>query len=186
MRQQRRKLSLTQQKLAALKIARKISALNAFKSAKRVGFYFANDGEISPEEILKLAIKKNKQCFASALKNKQTMVFRKYLGKSAIEKHAYCFFQPRKGCAEIYPNALDLVFVPLVAFTVQGDRLGMGGGYYDRTFAFKKRSPKNPPTLVGIAHQCQQTENLSTEKWDVSMDYICTDKMLLRVEARSA
>lgn len=51
-----------------------------------------------------------------------------------------------------------------------GNRLGMGGGYYDRALAYKRQSPEKPPYLIGVAHACQQVESLPVEAWDVPLN----------------
>lgn len=76
-------------------------------------------------------------------------------------------------------TALDLVLVPLVAFDARGNRLGMGGGYYDRAFADRLDSPA-PPRLLGCAHALQRVEALSAEAWDVPLDAIATDTGVIR------
>ncbi len=56
----------------------------------------------------------------------------------------------------------------------------MGGGYYDRTFNFKRYRPKSKPALMGLAHACQKTDELEAQRWDIKMDYICTDEEVLK------
>jgi 5-formyltetrahydrofolate cyclo-ligase len=72
----------------------------------------------------------------------------------------------------IKPTELDWVLVPLVAFTVRGQRLGRGGGFYDRTFA--RRSPGGPPLLIGVAYAWQEVESLPRAPWDVDLDAVVT------------
>ena len=72
------------------------------------------------------------------------------------------------------PEAMALVLMPLVAFDARGARLGMGGGWYDRTFAFRKLAPA-PPHLVGVGFDVQRLESLPVEEWDVVPDAICTE-----------
>ncbi len=72
----------------------------------------------------------------------------------------------------INPADLDWVLVPLVAFTARGDRLGRGGGFYDRTFA--RHSPDRPPLLVGIAYAWQEMARLPRAPWDVALDAVVT------------
>ncbi len=75
------------------------------------------------------------------------------------------------------PWALDLVLVPLVAFDAAGNRLGMGKGYYDRTFAFlRHRKQWRRPLLVGVAHAFQQVEALPSQPWDVPLDAVVTER----------
>lgn len=79
----------------------------------------------------------------------------------------------------ILSKQLNLVLLPLVAFDAQGNRMGMGGGYYDRTFAFKNQHQNKigtKPKLLGLAHECQQVEQLPIESWDIPLQGILTDQ----------
>lgn len=183
-RKKRLSLSLRQQKTASLKLFLKVSSHPLFRKAKNLGFYFANNGEISPDKIFELAIKKNKQCYSAALQDDNTMVFRKYSGLKSLETHKYGFKQPNARCKKINVKELDLVFVPLVAFNSQGDRLGMGGGFYDRVFEYKKNCPSIGPKLIGLAHGCQKTVELEAQAWDIQMNYICTDEEIMTVKRK--
>lgn len=69
---------------------------------------------------------------------------------------------------------LALVVLPLVGFDAFGHRLGMGGGWYDRSFAFRRHEPA-PPWLVGVGFEVQNAGSLQPEDWDVTMDAVCTD-----------
>jgi len=74
---------------------------------------------------------------------------------------------------------LDLVLLPLVAFDPYGGRLGMGGGYYDRTFAYKQRLyGMNGPKLLGLAHELQKTERLELASWDIPLAGVASDRHL--------
>lgn len=76
------------------------------------------------------------------------------------------------------PDELALVFVPLVGFDRQGGRLGAGGGYYDRSFAFR-RERSAPPWLVGVAFTCQEIPAMAREAWDVDLDVIVSERGLI-------
>ena len=65
--------------------------------------------------------------------------------------------------------------MPLVAFDAQRNRLGMGGGFYDRYLATDTAVIKRPH-LIGVGHQCQQVEALPLEPWDVMLDAVVTDR----------
>jgi 5-formyltetrahydrofolate cyclo-ligase len=78
--------------------------------------------------------------------------------------------------ARCAPQALDIVLAPLVAFDDRGRRLGMGGGYYDRTFAYLlNRQHWRRPRLIGIAYDLQRVPALVARKWDVPLDGIATE-----------
>jgi len=87
-----------------------------------------------------------------------------------------------RGERQFKPHALDLILLPLVAFDKSGHRLGMGGGYYDRTLAFlAHRRLWRKPHLLGTAYQFQQLETLPTQPWDIPLDGIATEQGVLRV-----
>ena len=81
------------------------------------------------------------------------------------------------------PEALSLVAMPLVGFDPGGRRLGMGGGWYDRTFAFR-HAAMPPPWLVGVGFDAQCVAALDAESWDVLPDAICTETRTLLAETR--
>ncbi len=83
--------------------------------------------------------------------------------------------------AALQPDVLALVVMPLVGFDAGGRRLGMGGGWYDRSFAFR-RSATPPPWLVGVGFSTQQVEHLDAASWDVLPDAICTETDTLLAE----
>lgn len=85
------------------------------------------------------------------------------------------------------PNDLDVVLVPLVGFDRRGNRLGSGGGWYDRSFAFLHDGPRpTRPVLVGIGYHFQETEELVPEPWDVHLDFIATDRELIECTGSNA
>jgi 5-formyltetrahydrofolate cyclo-ligase len=73
------------------------------------------------------------------------------------------------------PEAMSLVVLPLVGFDAQGHRLGMGGGWYDRSFAFRGTLAP-PPWLVGAAFEAQRCDDgIPAERWDVALDAVCSE-----------
>jgi 5-formyltetrahydrofolate cyclo-ligase len=91
-----------------------------------------------------------------------------------MELNRYGIYEPKleqlHTCAL---NKLDIIFTPLVAFDQEGNRIGMGGGYYDRMLApwFKE---KRGPYPIGLAHDCQKVSKLPVEEWDVPLPEIIT------------
>jgi len=89
------------------------------------------------------------------------------------------------GDALLEPEAMALIVLPLVGFDARGHRLGMGGGWYDRSFAFRQ-SGKAPPWLVGAAFSLQLTDALASASWDVAMDAVCSERETLLFETTPA
>ena len=81
------------------------------------------------------------------------------------------------------PAQMALVVLPLVGFDQRCHRLGMGGGWYDRSFAFRQSQPA-PPWLVGASFATQRLEHLETRDWDVTLDAVCCEDATSIAEAQ--
>jgi 5-formyltetrahydrofolate cyclo-ligase len=85
----------------------------------------------------------------------------------------------RVHAGRIRTAALDLVLMPLVAFDGMGHRLGMGGGYYDHSFAFlNRRLHWRKPRLMGLAYEFQRLSLIEPEHWDVPLDAVATEQQV--------
>lgn len=80
---------------------------------------------------------------------------------------------------EIFPKNLDFVLVPLVGFDLRGHRLGMGGGCFDKTFAFLLEGSSSKPLLIGLGYECQEVADLPKEEWDVSLAGVLTERKFI-------
>ncbi|MEP1231083.1 MAG: 5-formyltetrahydrofolate cyclo-ligase [Litorimonas sp.] len=103
------------------------------------------------------------------------LIFRQWEFGEDLKTGVYDTREPFSGKPEIMP---DLVFVPLLAFTPQGQRLGYGGGFYDRTIA-KMRTSKSLGYKVfacGVAYAGQQTSNIPVDQYDQTLDGILTEQ----------
>lgn len=149
-----------------------------FSRLKRVALYLAADGEIDPTPICNHLWKQGSEVFLPRLVDKK-MGFSPYRPDSHLRPNKYGIPEP-EGQLSFGPNVLDLVLMPLVGFDHQGNRLGMGGGFYDRTFATKSGLAKRRPMLVGLAHECQRMEHIDAEEWDIPLDAAITDLNVYR------
>lgn len=150
-----------------------------FRQSKRIAFYHAVNGEIDPRPLLDEALSRGKTPYLPILRRDTVtgLWFAPYQHNSKLQLNRFGI--PEPVCVQrqlIKPWALDLVFVPLVAFDDQGHRLGMGGGYYDRTFAFKlQRSHLTGPVMVGLAHNLQHRPSIASNPWDIALDWVITE-----------
>lgn len=176
LRKRRRALSTTQQKSAALRLYHRLVTTPLFRFSRRIAFTMAADGEIDPALLLRTAQRRGKECYLPVLSpvGAPHLRFRRWRRGEVLRSNFYGIAEPRHGryCP---PQALGLVLLPLVGFDAAGNRLGMGKGYYDRTFAFKRANARRRPVLLGLAHECQRVEKLDVEAWDLPLDGVVTD-----------
>lgn len=187
-RHARQSLSTKQQALAEKHLSLQIQHKTLFKNARNIAFYMANDGEISLQAIFNIARKNQKKCYLPCIEKtniQPEMLFRKVPKKINYDKNfvrnIYGITQPEKKQHKISEKKLDIIFLPLVAFDKNGNRLGMGGGFYDRSLAFKRFSKKkSKPYLIGCAHSIQKSYQLLSDPWDIPLDAILTEKTFIQ------
>jgi len=187
-RRQRRSLTPQQQMLAAYRLRRRLISLSMFRNARRIGCYLANDGELDMVAVMAAMMAMKKSCYLPVLDGlgSKRLWFAPLTPQTPLQMNRFGIPEPMVSRREYVPaGALDLLLLPLVAFDDQGNRLGMGGGYYDRSLAYlNKRHIWFRPRLCGVAHDFQRVERLEHAPWDVPLDSIVTDQCIYRVRRR--
>ena len=140
---------------------------------KRIGGYFPVNHEIDDLEILKKLKKKKYQISLPVIKKNFDMDFYRWSFDDPLKINKYGIPEPFSKKL-IYP---DILLVPLVAFDKNLNRLGYGGGYYDRVI--DKLSKKKNILKIGLALSVQKINNVPVTKYDKKLDYIVTDKYIL-------
>ena len=171
-RKTRANLTALQQQQAEDSITQQALAFIEERNAQHIALYVSFDGEISTDKLIKILWAQGKQVYLPVLHpfNPNHLLFLRYLPDTPMLKNKFSIWEPKLNVQNVLPlDELDILFTPLVAFDKQGIRLGMGGGFYDRTLQLWQKSPFIP---VGLAHQCQQVEQLPTEAWDVPLHQI--------------
>lgn len=176
-RQQRSALSDQLLKQAAHLLLK--NCLPYLKGARSVAGYQSMQGEMNLDPIFEYCHQQNILTLLPIMRGQstpvQTLMFAPFDATSTFTTRQYGIKEPDTPQSEwLSPDQLDLVLVPLVAFDNTCNRIGMGGGFYDRSFEFRKNS-KAPPTLMGVAHALQQVDDVFTQSWDVALDGIITD-----------
>lgn len=171
-RKTRANLTALQQQQSEDSITQQALALIEAQNAQHIALYVSFDGEISTEKLIKTLWAQDKHVYLPVLHpfNPNHLLFLRYLPDTPMLKNKFGIWEPKLNVQNVLPlDELDILFTPLVAFDKQGNRLGMGGGFYDRTLQNWQNSSFIP---VGLAHQCQQVELLPTEAWDVPLHRI--------------
>ncbi len=178
-RAQRQALSAQQQKLHSQDAAKLLTNSTLFLRSQRIAFYLCADGEIDLSPILDRAHKMGKACFLPVIhKGSQTTLwFCQYQPGDKLTPNHFGINEPNhQRNPPIKPWGLDLILMPLVAFDAKCNRLGMGGGYYDRTLNFlRRRNHWRSPHLIGMAHECQKVDQLTVQDWDIPLQGVITE-----------
>lgn len=180
----RRGLSAAEQRQHAQALARRLGRDPAFLRARRIGIYWPTDGEIDPRPLLGLAQASGKRWQLPVLcpHPHPRLWFLTYRPGEPIRPNRFGIPEPALRNRRLrLAWTLDLLLVPLVGFDAECNRLGMGGGYYDRTLGYLTHRPHwRRPRLIGIAHECQRVARLPVRPWDIPLDLVVTEYRMYR------
>jgi 5-formyltetrahydrofolate cyclo-ligase len=186
MQARRRGLDLISIAQAAQAVAAQIVLLDEFLEARNIGSYLPIENELDPLPIMHCAHTLNKNLFLPVINSAAAPE------AGPLEFHGYILGDPLlKGMHGISGPAhrqqlsqettsLDLIFLPLVAFDQDCNRLGRGAGHYDRTLNFIKERNGHLPIIIGLAYEFQKVPEIVTDKWDVPMNLVVTEKNIYR------
>lgn len=177
LRKARRKLSADRRAEAASRIARLACTLSAVRRARCIAAYMAHRGEVSCEPIIEWARGRGVNLLLPVVAGRH-MRFAPYRPGDTLAAKRWGILEPewrpRRWLSARRPN---VVFAPLVAFDSAGNRLGQGGGYYDRAFAFRQAARHwRRPLLVGLAYEFQRVGELQAKRTDVPLDAVITER----------
>ena len=159
---------------AAEAVAARLQALPFMPAHGYVAGYWAMDGEIALH-VWQLRLPPGLVYCLPVLHDDGRLRFAPWRPGDPLVSNRYGIPEPDVGGdACLDADALALAVLPLVGFDRSGQRLGMGAGWYDRTFAQRRDAP-GPPWLVGAAYATQEVDRLDAAKWDVPLDAICTE-----------
>lgn len=173
----RRQLSATEKATAAEQIANFFIDSAFFRENQHFACYLPYLGEVDTLLIHEALWSANKACYLPIVHIEETrpLLFALYEKGDSLVKNRLGILEPLPK-KTLPATALDIVLTPLVAFDAQGHRLGMGAGFYDRTFAFLYDLPVPPkPQLIGLAYDFQRVNCLPQDDWDVSVKTVITE-----------
>ncbi|MCC5791730.1 MAG: 5-formyltetrahydrofolate cyclo-ligase [Legionellaceae bacterium] len=177
MRQIRSQLSSRIQDKASAAVVRHIKSLTSWRYGKKMALYQAVQGEINLAALWRSAPLQGKHCAFPVLTEEKKLLFIPATPASPFTYNRFGIAEPDIAHdTAIPPQQFDLIFLPLVAFDGAGNRLGMGGGYYDRTLAEERGK-----LLVGLAYDFQKVPQLLPRPWDIPLDLIITPSGILHV-----
>ncbi|MBD1572413.1 5-formyltetrahydrofolate cyclo-ligase [Vibrio sp. S17_S38] len=179
-RKRRQALSPQDQTQAGLDLLNQIKKLPHIIRAKSIALYLSIDGEVDTTPSIKWLWQQNKQVLLPVIHpfSSGHLLFLNYLPTTPMLINQYGILEPILDKTQICPlSNIDIIFTPLVAFDESGQRLGMGGGYYDRTLE-KSFETGEGAQAIGLAHNCQKVDTLPTQHWDIPLSIIVTPKQI--------
>lgn len=181
-RARRRSLTPAQRRTAARSIANLICGNRTFKFAQNIALYWPQDGEADLRPLIHRAWVMKKNCYLPVLSSfsNEQLLFALYTHQSKLVANRFNIPEPETSPKRlIKPSSLDVIYTPLVAFDESCNRIGMGGGFYDRTFAFlNRRRHWRRPKLIGVAYELQKISAIQPNAWDVILDAVITERKI--------
>ena len=180
-RARRNSLSRAEVTDASIEITRLVWQLPGMMRAHRIACYFPVGREIDCRYIIDEAWQRGRQIFLPVLWGRE-LRFARYTEKAEILRNFLGIPEPvHTRSTLVKPADIDVVLAPLVAFDAIGNRIGMGGGYYDRSFRFlQARHTWQKPLYVGIGYEFQKAPEIKAFSWDVSLHYTVTEKYIYK------
>ncbi|KML70803.1 5-formyltetrahydrofolate cyclo-ligase [Pectobacterium peruviense] len=175
-RQQRRLLTPEQQRLFAQQACERVIAHPKIIQADSVAVFLSFDGELDTHPLIQQLWEQGKRVYLPVLHPFRVgyLLFLRYAPDTKLVRNRLKIMEPSLDVRQVLPlPQLDILLTPLVAFDHQGQRLGMGGGFYDRTLQYRNQMSRGPYP-IGLAHDCQLVDALPVESWDIPLPEIIT------------
>jgi 5-formyltetrahydrofolate cyclo-ligase len=181
LRHKRSQLNDVRQQEQAVLLFEKLTEQKEVTNAKKIAIYLANDGELDTSPFINWCWTNKISVYLPVIHpfSKGNLLFLRYEKTTILIKNTYGILEPTLDVRNIITvDKLDIIFTPLVAFDTGGNRLGMGGGFYDRTLANwhiqYQQNKQTKPLPIGLAHDCQKVEKIPFEIWDIPLPKIIT------------
>ncbi len=163
------------QRAAAQAVARNAVGLPAWDRSRRVAVYLAANGEVGTEPLQASCLTGGKSVYLPVIRDDLRLDFALRVEGEPLAANRFGIPEPGPDAPRLATGELDIIFMPLLGWDRAGRRLGMGGGFYDRTLAGIEG-----PLKVGLAYDCQRVEQIPAEPWDISLEFVVTETSLYR------
>lgn len=171
----RRSLSDEERVAASNVICQHVIDSRLFRASSSIACYLATEDEVDTSPIIERAWRANKRVFAPVMRKRSKMSFVELRADTMLCRNRFGIWEPGEGDV-MSPRCIDLVIVPTVAFDDANNRIGMGGGYFDRCFAYlRNRKFWLRPKLIGVAFECQKVEKIAPNTWDIPLYRVYTE-----------
>ena len=164
---------------ASDRILQRLGTHPRYLKARHIGAYIGSNHEVDPMPLVHGTTRTGKHFYLPVLHpfRHGRLLFCRWKPGDPLHENRFGIPEPVPTGGNILPvRHLDLVIMPLLGFDPELNRLGMGGGYYDRSLAFRNRHRfARRPFLLGLAFEVQRIDHLEQQPWDVNVDAIITE-----------
>lgn len=182
LRARRRAVRPVERRQAARAISRLAWRIPAVRRARSIGLYLPMADEIDVLPLINHLLAQSKAVFLPQVpeRGRRRMHFGRIEDRQSFTLNRFGIAEPVSRC-RIRADGLDVLFLPLLGFDQRGNRLGMGGGFYDATLAAVR--PYRRPLCIGVAYACQQINDAPIEPWDQPLTAVLTESAILAVSS---
>jgi 5-formyltetrahydrofolate cyclo-ligase len=179
MKAQRRQLDAADRERRARQIARALRRARILRPGRRVAVYSAIGGEVPLDPIVREARRIGCELYLPRIVSWRAhrMHFIRWDAATPLRPHRLGMVEPTRGAA-VPARALDVVLLPALAVDARGIRLGMGAGFYDRSFAHRRRSKWLRPRLIAVVYDFQRVASIPAHSFDVPVDAVLSESGL--------
>jgi 5-formyltetrahydrofolate cyclo-ligase len=156
-----------------------LERLGLFRRGAHVALYLPMRGEVDVRPCLEIARRHGAQVYLPRIVNRRRrqMLFAPWAAGGVLRTNAFGILEPGSVAGARPVIGLDAIVLPMVGFDADGNRLGMGAGYYDRALRrHRDRAAWRRPRLIGVAYACQQLTAIPASPWDVPLDRVVTER----------
>jgi len=181
LRQRRRGVPRSERAATSRRVALNVDRALHLREGWRIGLYASLPEELDTAPLMALARERGCRIYLPVIARSRRARSMRFVEMTGTQRLNRLGIAEPSGAPLPAVRCLDLVFVPLVGFDCSGVRLGMGGGYYDRAFAFRRwRTAWHAPRLIGIAYAFQQVGSIAHAPHDVRLDAVVTERGIIR------
>lgn len=172
----RKSISKAIQMSASTVICNKIFCSTEYMAAQNIGLYLAHNQEVDLSSLWSNSTMCKKNYFFPKIFAHKNMAFLQASNETTFIKNKFGILEPNLTLEQQIPiDKLDMIFIPIVAFDEDKNRIGMGCGYYDRYLVKNQRA-----RLIGVAYEFQKHPHIPADEWDMKLDMIITEQATYR------
>lgn len=177
-RQRRNALSPERQQIHAQQATRLLLRSPLLMRSRKIALFLPTDGELDTLPLIQTLWQRKVKVYLPLLTRfrRRPMLFAPFTADTPLLENYFGILEPQVPKHQLISGQhLNSVVMPLACFDALGNRIGMGGGFYDKTFQFKRLRNASTPKLIGWAHQCQKIDTIQTQPWDIPLDALVTE-----------